>query len=187
MTGLVRMPLEGGWSLLVRVDHELDQMGRWPGSGPVRAGRVGDRVEEVVTVASRSLREALEPVTQMSRQVLDQLGQARPREVQVEFGVELTAQAGAVLARAGTECHLTVTLTGARMTGWRRPMVICRPQWPGSTDGPLEGRPPGKSRGWLPGQPDLLVTCAHVVGGQARRTGTVCFPQNPPPTRPGYW
>jgi hypothetical protein len=47
----------------------------------------------------------------MSEQVLAQLGSARPRQVQVEFGVELTAEAGAVLSKAGAGCHLTVTLT----------------------------------------------------------------------------
>jgi hypothetical protein len=113
----MRVPLEGGGSLLVRVDREPGEGVVTP-SGPVQAGRLEDRVEgaveEVVAVASRSLSEALEPVTRMSRQVLDQLAQARPCEVQVEFGVELTAQAGAVLAKAGSGCHLTVTLTWGR-------------------------------------------------------------------------
>lgn len=110
------MALDHGGSILIRVDPEpgeAPQGGQGPalGGGPVHAGRAGDRVEEVVAVASRSLREALEPVTAMSRQILEQLGQVRPREVQVEFGVELTVEAGAVLAKAGSGCHLTVTLT----------------------------------------------------------------------------
>jgi hypothetical protein len=114
MSDLVRMPLDGDGSILIRIGPYKDEE-RYEepmvGTGPVRAGRVVDRVEEVVAVASRSLREALEPVTEMSRQILEQLGQVRPSEVKVEFGVELTAQAGAVLATAGTACHLTVTLT----------------------------------------------------------------------------
>jgi hypothetical protein len=35
----------------------------------------------------------------------------RPDEVSVEFGLKLDAAAGALLARAGTEAHVTVTLT----------------------------------------------------------------------------
>lgn len=110
MTDLVRVSLDEGGSILVRVGC-LSEDGLAARSGPVKAGRVSDVVEDVVGTASGSLREALGPVTQLSRQVLQQLGQARPGGVRVEFGVEFTAEAGAVLARAGTGCHLTVTLT----------------------------------------------------------------------------
>lgn len=115
MSDLVRVPLDGGGSIVIRTgpggpgdlgDHETVVR-----SGPVQAGRVADLVDDVMAEASCSLREALEPVTRMSQQVLEQLGKARPQQVQVEFGVELTAQAGAILAKAGTGCHLTVTLT----------------------------------------------------------------------------
>ena len=36
-----------------------------------------------------------------------------PDEVQVEFGVELSAEAGAIVSKAGGSCQLTVTLTWA--------------------------------------------------------------------------
>lgn len=115
MPDLVQMPLDGGGSILIRTgpDEPVDREDRGPlvRSGPVPAGRAGDMVGDVVAVASCSLREALEPVTRMSQQLLEQLAKAGPRQVAVEFGVELTAQAGAVLAKAGTGCHLTVTLT----------------------------------------------------------------------------
>jgi hypothetical protein len=80
-------------------------------SGPVRAGRVQDQVEQVLTTATVTLREALEPLAQMSRQVLEQFAESSPQEVQVDFGVELTAEAGAVLTKAGAGCHLSVKLT----------------------------------------------------------------------------
>lgn len=118
MPNLLQVSLDGGGSILVRTGpgEPADLEGGRPvvRSGPVPAGRVGDLVDgvvdDVVAVASCSLREAMEPVTRMSQQLLEQLGKAGPRQVQVEFGVELTAQAGAVLAKAGTGCHLTVTL-----------------------------------------------------------------------------
>jgi hypothetical protein len=34
----------------------------------------------------------------------------RPDEIEVEFGLKLDAAGGALLARAGVEAHLTVTL-----------------------------------------------------------------------------
>ncbi len=110
---LVQVPLDGGGSILIRASDESgggDPAGL-TSSGPVRAGRIHDQVEGVVTEAAQSLRDALEPLTQMSRQVLDQFAESSPQEVQVEFGVELTAAAGAVLTRAGAGCHFTVTLT----------------------------------------------------------------------------
>jgi hypothetical protein len=113
VAGLVQVPLDGGGVIVVRsgtADADVPGSGLVR-SGPVAAGRVGELVDGVVETASCSLREALEPVTRLSQQVLDQLREARPRELTVEFGVELTAQAGAVLAKAGTGCHLTVTLT----------------------------------------------------------------------------
>lgn len=110
MASLVSIPLEGGGALLVRpVDTEGDG-GDWL-SGPVRAGRVEERVRELAEESTATLSDALAPIAQMSRQVLDQLRSAAPHEVQVEFGVALTATAGAVLAKAGGSCHLTIKLT----------------------------------------------------------------------------
>src|SRR5450755_580814 len=112
MAGLVQIPLDGGGSIVVRAGPDgTDLSDGLVRSGPVRAGRAADLVDDAVAVASCSLREALEPVARMSSQLLEQFQTARPGQVKVEFGVELTAQAGAVLAKAGAGCHLTVTLT----------------------------------------------------------------------------
>lgn len=40
--------------------------------------------------------------------------EVRPDEVQVEFGVKLSAQAGAVIAKTGVEGHLKIKLTWTR-------------------------------------------------------------------------
>lgn len=77
----------------------------------MRAGRVGDRVSEGVRGASQTLQVALAPVVGMSRAVLDQFREAAPGTVEVEFGVELSAEAGAVIAQASGACHLRMTLT----------------------------------------------------------------------------
>ncbi|GAA3367161.1 hypothetical protein GCM10020367_68560 [Streptomyces sannanensis] len=85
---IARMPLEGGGAILleeVKNTPELD--------GPVKAGRVGDAVREL----PRTLQQSLVPVRDTARAVLDQLRQAGPQEVEVEFGVNLSAKAGAVI------------------------------------------------------------------------------------------
>jgi Trypsin-co-occurring domain 1 len=104
--------LEGGGSFLVRADS-ADEEVPVEDSGPVQAGRVGDRIGRGAVEAAESLESALAPVVSMSEVVLTALARAKPREVQVEFGVELTAEAGAVVSKAGGKCHLTVTLTWA--------------------------------------------------------------------------
>ncbi|MFB9462388.1 CU044_2847 family protein [Streptomyces cinereospinus] len=108
----VRIPLDDGSSILVQVDA-----GEAPADsrGPVKAGRIADAVREL----PRSVQEAMVPVTTMARAVLDQLRQAGPDEVTVEFGVNLAAQAGVVIAKSEANCHLRVAMTwnGAGTTG----------------------------------------------------------------------
>jgi len=111
MASAVRVPLEGGGSFLVRAYTDIGDSEPPIGSGPVRAARPGHGVSDSVTGAVESLEAAMAPVVNMSRVVLDQLAQAAPRQVKIEFGVELTAEAGAIVTKAGAGCHLTVTLT----------------------------------------------------------------------------
>ncbi|MFF5184986.1 CU044_2847 family protein [Streptomyces sp. NPDC000345] len=98
---IARIPLEGGGSVLVEAEESAD--------GPVMAGRIGEAIREL----PQNLHTALGPVTDMARTVLEQLRQARPDGVEVEFGVNLAAEAGAVIARTQTGCHLKVTMTWA--------------------------------------------------------------------------
>lgn len=98
MAGLVAVPLEGGGVVVVEMDHI-------PG-GVVKAGRAG----QVVAQAAQTLEDALGSVTPVAQSILAKLQQAGPQEVTVEFGVTLTAEAGAVIAKTAGECHLKVTL-----------------------------------------------------------------------------
>jgi Trypsin-co-occurring domain 1 len=100
VSDLVRIPLGGGACILVEGNAAEDH-------GPIQAGRVGD----LITDAAQTLQEALKPVAQASRTVLEELRKANPDEVEVEFGVEFKAESGAVIARAGGASHLTVKLT----------------------------------------------------------------------------
>lgn len=108
MPYVVRMPLEGGGSVLVEVE---DDDGR--GEGWARVGRAGDAVRSVAT----TLQEALAPVRPTMRAILDHLrdGVEAPDKVTVEFGIKLAAAAGVVVARTATEANFTVTVE------WNRP------------------------------------------------------------------
>ncbi|BCM71179.1 MULTISPECIES: CU044_2847 family protein [Streptomyces] len=99
MSSLARLPLEGGGAILLEEVEGAPQI-----DGPVKAGRVGDAVREL----PRTLQQSLIPVRETARAVLDQLRQAGPREVEVEFGVNLSAKAGAVITAGETAVHLKV-------------------------------------------------------------------------------
>ncbi|MEU0184327.1 CU044_2847 family protein [Streptomyces sp. NPDC006207] len=105
MRSLARLPLEGGGSILFEAPEISD--------GPVKAGRVSEAIHDL----PQTLQEALGPVTDMARAALEQLRKAGPDEVEVEFGVDLSAQAGAVIAKSEASCHLRVTVTWHRAPG----------------------------------------------------------------------
>ncbi|MFD0343623.1 CU044_2847 family protein [Streptomyces sp. NPDC127117] len=99
---LARVPLEGGGSILVEAAEGA--------AGPVKAGRVGDAVRDLPA----TLGSALEPVTDMARTVLRRLRDAGPAEVEVEFGVDLSTEAGVVITKTTANCHLTVRMVWSR-------------------------------------------------------------------------
>ncbi|MGH3754108.1 MAG: CU044_2847 family protein [Pseudonocardiaceae bacterium] len=97
MTELVAVKLERGGVVVVEMDH-VD-------GAVIKAGRA-DRMAEAV----QTLEAALESVTSAAQSILATLRQAGPHEIAVEFGVNLTVEAGAVIAKTAGGCHLTVTL-----------------------------------------------------------------------------
>lgn len=97
MESLARIPLEGGGEVLFESLPEAV-------AGPVKAGRMADVVKEL----PRTVQDALVPVREMARAVLAQLREAGPAEVEVEFGVSLSAQAGAVITKSEGTAHLKV-------------------------------------------------------------------------------
>lgn len=99
LDGIVRMPLEGGGSILFEGVTGIPE-------SPVKAGRLGTAVGELPS----TLQATLGPVRDAARVMLGQLRQAGPDEIEVEFGVDLAAQAGAVITKAETGCHVTVRM-----------------------------------------------------------------------------
>lgn len=98
MTEFVAVPLEDGGVIVVEMDD--------PTGGVVKTGRPGT----VVRQATQSLEVALDAVVPAARSILSKLRKAGPQEVSVEFGLKLTAEAGAVIAKTTGECNIQVTL-----------------------------------------------------------------------------
>ena len=100
---LVEFPLDNETVIVVEIPE--------PRTGVARAG-LGDAVAR----AKRSLGQALAIIRPVAQGVLDKIRSLPdpPDEVQVEFGLKLHAEVGAVLAASATEAHYRVTLT------WRK-------------------------------------------------------------------
>jgi hypothetical protein len=102
MAELARIRLAGGGTVLVESADPDDE-------GPVMAGRAGDRVREM----SATMQELLQPVTDMSEVLLDHLSRAKPAELEVEFGIALSAELGAVITKTAVNGNLKVKLKWA--------------------------------------------------------------------------
>ncbi|PSK70655.1 hypothetical protein C6W96_20765 [Streptomyces sp. CS149] len=101
MSGVERMPLAGGGEVLFEAAPGLQLP---VGEGPVKAGRTADAVRSL----PRTVQDALVPVREMAQAAVAQLREAGPAEVEVEFGVTLSAQAGAVISKGEAAAHLKV-------------------------------------------------------------------------------
>jgi hypothetical protein len=104
MRQLVAFAVAGGQTVVAEVDDD--------GSGVERAG-----VGELVGRATARLDDAFEQVRTVAELTVSKLGglAERPETVEVQFGIRLNAEAGAVLARTQAEGHLQITLTWTRL------------------------------------------------------------------------
>lgn len=104
MRRMMRFPLSGGGFVVVEVDED--------DSGVVRAGSPADTVSD----AAASLAEVLAPIRDAADETLRVLrGMSdTPDRIEVGFGVLLTTEANAIIAKAGAQGHLAVTVTWLR-------------------------------------------------------------------------
>lgn len=103
MRGMVEFTLESGGSIWVEVETA-------PGA-PSRGV-----AEKTITAALPTFEAALENVRPIANTIIAKLKNLTiiPDQIQVEFGLKLTAQAGAILASASGEANLKVALTWKR-------------------------------------------------------------------------
>jgi Trypsin-co-occurring domain 1 len=125
MDGLLRFETDTGF-VVVEVDTTD------PGFQSVSRRRPGEAIYEV----KGRFEDALVNVRNAAQSALRTLrdGVLDPDEVEIEFGVKLNAEAGAVLAKTATEGHLAVRLTWSRAAA-RHPE--------GSPSEPAQASPPG--------------------------------------------
>jgi len=114
MSYLVEFPLEDGTSLLV------ESGGSGPGERVTRTGRPS----EVIEKARLTFEEALDRVQPAAAIVLRKLRSLAesPDEVEIEFGLKLSAEAGAFIASTGVEGNYKVTVK------WKRVLEIPQTQ-----------------------------------------------------------
>lgn len=106
MKRLVEFPLQDGGSILVEVEEPEKE-------GIVRAGRGNEVVQKI----QYTFEEALSSIKPAAETIIDNLRNLRlaPDEINVEFGLKLSAEAGAFFASASTEANFAITLS------WKRP------------------------------------------------------------------
>lgn len=105
MKRLVEFPLANGEVILVEVDD-------LPRGGAVTRGLAPTATIER---ARLTLEEALDKAQPVAAALVNKLKQLEPDEATIEFGLGLSAEAGAILATASSAVHYRVTLT------WRKP------------------------------------------------------------------
>jgi hypothetical protein len=103
VTRLIEIPLDAGGSILVEVDEPTHPL--------VRGGR-----EDVIERAGDSFETVLDRVRPAYAAVLQRFSDVAegPEEISLEFGLKLTAEAGAIIAKAGGEANFTISVT------WRK-------------------------------------------------------------------
>jgi hypothetical protein len=107
---LVEFPLEGGGSVFVEVDPSLGR------TGAVTRGLGRPSTSEIAERASETLETALARVQPAAAAIVGRLRRLEqvPDEIEVEFGIQLSAQLGAVVAQTAGEANFSVRLR------WRR-------------------------------------------------------------------
>src|SRR3990170_7169368 len=105
MKRLIEFPLQDGGSVIVEVDEPVPE-------GVVKAVRPG----EVVAKAKETLEDALDKIQPAAHAIITKLRELpdAPDEIGVEFGIKLSAEAGAFIASAGVEANYKVTLKWAK-------------------------------------------------------------------------
>ena len=99
MDAVVRYQVGDGSSVLVEVDEDTYGV------------EAVSRTSEGVLKAGQSLESALDSVRDAARAALDAMSKLSPETVEVEFGIKLAGEAGAMIAKASAEGHFTVRLS----------------------------------------------------------------------------
>jgi hypothetical protein len=105
----VEFPLQDGGTVLVQVGEAA--------AGPATRGLSGQRL--VTGQAQQTFEQAITRVQPTARSLIARLQSVAdpPDEVGIEFGVQLSAQSGALIASVVAEANFTVSMTWRRRGG----------------------------------------------------------------------
>jgi hypothetical protein len=97
---IIEFPLESGESIFVEVDE---------------AAQIDDRIglrDQVVDKATQTFESALETVKPIANAIIAKIGSLKQPadEVEVKFGIKISAQIGAVVASGNSEVNYEITL-----------------------------------------------------------------------------
>lgn len=100
MKRLVEYPLKEGGSILVQVDEPEPE-------GIVRVAREGE-----IAKASQTFEESIERIRPVAASLIAKMRNISdpPDEVSIDFGLNMSAKAGAFIAEMGTEANFKVSL-----------------------------------------------------------------------------
>jgi len=102
---LIAFPLDGDDSILVEIDelptHEAEEglVANYPG-------------QQVVVQARTSFAEAMDKIKPIAANIIGKVRELKdaPDEVEVKFGLKMTAEMGAIIASANVEGNYEITL-----------------------------------------------------------------------------
>ncbi|WP_027341401.1 CU044_2847 family protein [Hamadaea tsunoensis] len=105
MADLVQFRTENGDALIVEVDE--------PSVGLQRVARNGTAIAE----AGQRLEQALDSLRPSLAAVMESIAAMAPTSHEIEFGLKLSGEVGAVVARSTAECHFVVRMQWERGAG----------------------------------------------------------------------
>jgi hypothetical protein len=99
---LVQFPLEDGSYILVEIDEPESEEG---------LRRIG-RGEDILLKTEQTFETALERIKPIANTIINKLHQLNQPadEVEVKFGIKMSAEAGAIIASASVEGNYEITL-----------------------------------------------------------------------------
>lgn len=104
MKKLIEFPLNNGGSVIIEVEESAPEGGM---------EHIGLKPGEVTKKATQSFETALDKIKPVTNSIINNLRNHKdsPDEISVEFGLKMTAEAGAIIASAGIEANFKVFMT----------------------------------------------------------------------------
>ena len=113
MSRYLKYQTADGGIVLVEIEGEAEV----PQEGIVKAGRVGDKVQDTVEEVQTKFEDAMSAVRQNAQMIIDKVKglSDSPDEVEVTFGLKATGEFGNfAVAKASAEANYTVKMTWKR-------------------------------------------------------------------------